>query len=270
VKRSAAPRRQFLAALGAASASLLALPGAPLSQGSPAANPQLLDDLVAANRILAEQGVLDGMGHVSVRHPVRSDRFLLARSMAPALVLGTDIFEYQFNGDPVLPDGPSSYQERFIHAEIYRARSDVQAIVHCHTPSLIPFAASDVPLRAMYHMAAFVADGVPVFDIRKAAGITDLLVKDAPLGRALVQALGTKAAALMRSHGAVIVGRSIPEAVGRSVYLDLNARAQLQAVALGGRISYVDPAEARLRMADPAGEYTRAWDLWKRQLSPAK
>ena len=228
------------------------------------------DVQVAANRILAEQDVLDGMGHVSIRHPARSDRFLLARSMAPALVQRGDILEYLFNGDAVAAAGRSSYQERFIHAEIYRARGDVQAIVHCHTPSLIPFAATDVPLRAMYHMAAFVAEGVPVFDIRKAAGITDLLVKDAPLGRALVQTLGAKPAALLRGHGAVIVGRSLPEVVGRSVYLDLNARAQAQAIALGGRITYVDAAEARLRMADPAGEYTRTWDLWKRQLATGK
>jgi ribulose-5-phosphate 4-epimerase/fuculose-1-phosphate aldolase len=264
VHRSATPRRRFLTTLATASASLLVAPRVGTGQGS--VDPDLLDDLVAANRILAEQGVLDGMGHVSVRHPQRADRFLLARSMAPALVQRGDILEYQFNGDAVDAAGRSSYQERFIHAEIFRARADVQAIVHCHTPSLIPFAASDVPLRAMYHMASFVADGVPVFDIRKAAGITDLLVKDAPLGRALVQTLGARAAVLMRGHGAVVVGRSIPEAVGRSVYLDLNARAQVQAVALGGRITYVDPAEARLRMADPAGEYTRAWDLWKRQL----
>jgi HCOMODA/2-hydroxy-3-carboxy-muconic semialdehyde decarboxylase len=263
-------RRRFLAACGAAvAAPLLIGRGAIAAQSAPAvdADPRLLEDLVAANRILAAQGVLDVMGHVSVRHPGRADRFLLARSMAPALVGAADIMEYAFNGDAVAPAGRSSYQERFIHAEIYRVRADVNAIVHCHTPSLIPFADSDVPLRAMYHMAAFVADGVPVFDIRKAAGITDLLVKDAPLGRALAAALGGKAAALMRGHGAVIVARSIPDVVGRSVYLDLDARAQMQAIALGGRLTYVDPAEARLRMADPAGEYTRAWELWKSELA---
>ena len=142
----------------------------------------------------------------------------------------------------------------------------MHAVVHCHTPSLIPFAASDVPLRAMYHMAAFVAEGVPVFDIRKAAGVTDLLVRDATLGRALAAALANKSAALMRGHGAVVVATSIPNVVGRSVYLDMNARAQLQAIALGGKATYVDADEAKLRMADP-NEYARAWDLWKRQIS---
>lgn len=225
----------------------------------------LVADLVAANRILVMEGVLDGMGHVSVRDPRRPGGFLLARSMAPELVTAGDILEYGANGEPVDARGRTSYLERFIHSEIYRVRADVNAIVHCHTPSLIPFAASDVPVRAMYHMAAFVAEGVPVFDIRKAGGVTDLLVRDAPLGRALAKTLGMKSAALMRGHGAVVVASSIPNVVGRSVYLDINARAQMQAQALGGRLTYVEADEAKLRMADP-NEYARAWDLWKRKL----
>jgi HCOMODA/2-hydroxy-3-carboxy-muconic semialdehyde decarboxylase len=193
-------------------------------------------------------------------------RFLLARSVAPELVTRDDIMEFDLDGQAVDPRGRTPYRERFIHSEIYRARRDVNAIVHCHAPSLIPFADSDVPLRAMYHMAAFVADGVPVFDIRAAAGMTDLLVSDAKLGRALTQTLGNKPVALMRHHGAVVVASSIPNVVGRSVYLDLNARVQLQTVSLGGTASYIDPAEARLRMSDP-NEYSRAWELWTRKLS---
>jgi HCOMODA/2-hydroxy-3-carboxy-muconic semialdehyde decarboxylase len=131
---------------------------------------------------------------------------------------------------------------------------------------VLPFADSDVPMRAMYHMAAFVALGVPVLDIRKEAGMTDLLVGDTRLGRALAQTLGDKYAVLMRHHGAVVVANTIPNAVARAVYLDMNARIQLQAVQLGGRATYVDPQEARLRMADP-NEYTRAWDLWKKKLA---
>ena len=221
-------------------------------------------DLVAANRILASQGVLDGMGHVSVRHPQRADRFLLARSTAPALVTAGDIMEYDLDGQPVDARGRASYSERFIHSEIYRARPDVMAIVHCHTPSLIPFAATNTQLLAMYHMAAFVAEGVPVWDIRT-MGVTDLLVRDARLGRALAQTLGARPVALMRVHGAVVVANSIPNVVGRSAYLDLDARAQAQAIALGGKIRSVDLAEAKLRMADP-NEYSRAWELWKNEL----
>lgn len=259
-------RRTFLIACSSVVVALAhVVPVLSQSGASSAAPPaSLIADLVAGNRILAMEGVLDGMGHISVRHPARADRFFLARSMAPELVSAADILEYDLDGNAIDARDRTSYLERFIHSEIYRARPDVRAIVHCHTPSLIPFAASDVPLRAMYHMAAFVAEGVPVWDIRQAGGVTDLLVRDAKLGRALAQSLGQKPAALMRGHGAVVVAGSIPNVVGRSIYLDVNARAQSQAIALGGKISYVEADEAKLRMSD-TGEYSRAWDLWKRK-----
>ena len=259
-----AGRRSLLLACAGVVAAVATV-AAGSAQAPETSTSDLVTDLVAANRILVMEGVLNGMGHVSVRDPRRPGGFLLSRSIAPELVTAADILEYGANGEPIDARGRTSYLERFIHSEIYRLRPDVQAIVHCHTPSLIPFAASDVPLRAMYHMAAFVAEGVPVFDIRKAAGVTDLLVRDAPLGRALAKTLGTKAAALMRGHGAVVVASSIPNVVGRSVYLDINARAQMQALQLGGRLTYVEPDEAKLRMVDP-NEYARAWDLWKRRL----
>jgi ribulose-5-phosphate 4-epimerase/fuculose-1-phosphate aldolase len=242
-----------------------ALPAMAFAQDTPR---ELIDDLVAGNRILARQAVLDGQGHLSVRHPRRADRFLLARSVAPALVTADDILEYDLNADAIDARGRASYRERFIHSEIYRARPDVMSVVHCHTPSLLPFADSDVPMRAMYHMAAFVAFGVPVFDIRKEAGMTDLLVGDTRLGRALARTLGDKHAVLMRHHGAVVVANSIPNAVARAVYLDLNARIQVQTTALGGKATSIDPAEAKLRLADP-NEYARAWDLWRRELTEA-
>lgn len=261
-------RRAVLASLTAIVASPLLASARP-RQSAGGAGSDAVADLVAANRILAMEGVLDGMGHVSVRKPGDASRFLLARSIAPELVTPDDILEYGANGEPVDARGRDSYRERFIHSEIYRVRPDVQAIVHCHTPSLIPFAASDVPMRAMYHMAAFVAEGVPVFDIRRAAGATDLLVKDAPLGRALAKTLGAKPALLMRGHGAVVVASSIPNVVGRSFYLDVNARAQMQALGLGGKLTYVELDEAKLRMTDP-NEYARAWDLWKRKLATSR
>src|SRR6266511_190898 len=138
---------------------------------------QVIEDLVAANRILAKEGIVDGFGHVSVRHPAVPDRFLLSRSVAPQSVTAADIMEYDLDGRPSDARGRMSYLERFIHSEIYRARRDVTAVVHCHTTSLIPFADSSVPLRAMYHQSAFVAEGVPVFEIRDVAGMTNLLVK---------------------------------------------------------------------------------------------
>lgn len=261
-------RRAFVTACAACAVAPFAREARVLARRgqAPSLSGPLIEDLVAANHVLAMEGVLDGMGHVSVRHNARADRFLLARSMAPELVTAADIMEYDLTAEAVDPRGRTSYLERFIHSEIYRVRPDVRSIVHCHTPSLIPFADSDVPLRAMYHMAAFVADGVPVFDIRKAAGVTDLLVRDVPLGRALAEVLGSRSAALMRGHGAVVVASSIPSVVGRSVYLDINARAQAQAIALGGKVTYVEADEARLRMGD-ANEYARAWELWKRKIA---
>jgi ribulose-5-phosphate 4-epimerase/fuculose-1-phosphate aldolase len=262
-------RRRFLSIGGVAVASVMTSRGSwvfagqqPSSAG--AVDAALIDDLVAANRILSREQIVDAFGHVSVRHPRGANRFLIARSVAPELVTAADIIEYDLDGNPVDARGRASYRERFIHGEIYRARSDVNAVVHCHTASLIPFGITRVPLRPVYHQGAFVSNGVPVFEIRDAGGMTDMLVGDAKLGRALAATLGNKPAALMRGHGAVIVGDSIPTAVGRSVYLDINARAQAQAMALGGKITYIDPEEARKYLAP--NNYDRAWELWKKQV----
>lgn len=229
-------------------------------------DPTLVDDLVAANRILAQHGIVDGFGHVSVRHDHNSNRYLLSRSLAPELVTADDIVEFDLESTPINAKGRALYSERFIHGEIYKARPDVKAVVHCHAAALIPFGVSTVPLRAVYHMAAFIEDGVPVFDIREAGDTTDMLVSDRDRGRVLARTLGNGAAVLMRGHGAAIVGSSVPVAVGRSIYLDVNARLQAQALALGGSITYLDPGEARsILAAGENGGYQRAWELWKRK-----
>lgn len=251
-------RREFLAIVAAALA-----PAQSNGRPAPPTYAEAIDDLVTANHVLAHEGILDGFGHVSVRDPRNADRYLLARSIAPELVSADDILEYDLDSRAVDPRGRTSYLERFIHGEIYRARRDVRAVVHCHTPSLIPFADSTVPLRPMYHQSAFVAEGIPVFDIRQAVGMTNMLVQDAARARALAGVLADKPAALMRGHGAVVVADSIPTVVGRCVYLDLNARLQAEAIALGGQITYLDPEEARLYST--TSNYDRAWELWKRK-----
>jgi ribulose-5-phosphate 4-epimerase/fuculose-1-phosphate aldolase len=227
------------------------------------AHPHPVQDLVAANRILAEQGVVDGYGHVSVRDNLSSNRYLLSRSLAPELVTADDIMEFDLDSTPVDSRGRTLYVERFIHGEIYKTRPDVNAIVHNHSPSIIPFGTSTVPLRPIYHMAAFIGEGVPVFEIRSAGGTGDMLVRNSALGHALAMTLGNKPAALMRGHGAVVVGPSLPVAVGRSVYLEINAKLQAQAIALGGTIEYLSPEEAQ--KATPPDNYQRAWELWKRK-----
>jgi HCOMODA/2-hydroxy-3-carboxy-muconic semialdehyde decarboxylase len=260
-------RRRFVT--GAACALALGLPRRAAAQAASAgpAAPQLIEDLVAANRILADQGVVDGYGHVSVRHDRDPGRYLMSRSLAPELVTAADIMEYDLDSEPVDPRGRTSYLERFIHGEIYRVRPDVRSIVHNHSPSVIPFGVTGVPLRPLYHMSAFLADGAPVFDIRAAAGgPTDMLVRTPALGRALAQTLGARAVALMRGHGAVVVGAGLPQAVFRSVYTEMNARLQAQAMALGGPVTYLSPEEAKLVEASVGPTLSRPWELWKRKV----
>jgi ribulose-5-phosphate 4-epimerase/fuculose-1-phosphate aldolase len=256
----ALPRRGFLFAGAAALVTRLA--------GQQPSRETLVEDVVTANHILAAQEIVDAFGHVSVRIAPGAGRYLISRSVAPAQVTATDIMELDLDSKPIAiaggGDKRTSYRERFIHGEIYRVRPDVMSIVHCHAPSLIPFGITKIPLRPVYHNSSFIGEGVPVFEIRETAGDTDMLISTPALGRALAKALGNKPAVLMRGHGAVIVGKSVIEAVARSVYLEVNARVQAQAMSMGARATYLDEGEVRKR-AEDADPYGRAWDLWKRQ-----
>jgi len=225
----------------------------------------LIEDLAAANRILAEYGVIDGYGHVSVRSDRDPTRYFLSRAIAPELVTEEDIVEYDLDSTPLDPRGRESVHERFIHGEIYKGRPDVNAVVHNHSPSVIPFGITTEPLRPIFHMASFIGQGVPTFEIRDAEEGTDLLVKTPYLGRALARTLGGKPAALMRGHGAVVVGESLPRAVGRSVYLEISAKLQAQAMAIagpGGNIVCMDDREVEASVAPQ--NYARAWNMWRR------
>jgi ribulose-5-phosphate 4-epimerase/fuculose-1-phosphate aldolase len=226
---------------------------------------QLLDDLATANRVLAHFGVLDGFGHVSARHPERPDRFLLSRSLAPELVTAADIMTYDLDANAVDGDARRPYLERYIHGEIYRVRADVQAVVHSHSPSVIPFAASTVKLRPIYHMGSFLGGGARVFDIRKGFGCTDMLVRDRNQGAALAAELAGDSVVLMRGHGFVAVAESVPIAVYRAMYTEQNAAIQQKAIALGGEITYLDPDEARRSDETNCGVSGRPWELWKRK-----
>ena len=221
----------------------------------------LVDDLVLANRILADHGVVDAFGHVSVRHPDRSDRFLLARSMAPAQVTPDDILLFDLDGVIAGARQGRPYLERFIHSEIYRARADVAAVVHSHSAKVIPFSVTSVPLRPLFHMSAFLLTDVPVFDIRADKGDSDLLIRDASLGQSLATALGDHCAVLQRGHGSVVVGASVKQAVFRAVYLELNAKLQSDAAGLGPT-TFLSPGEAQRAAAAVDGQTDRAWNLW--------
>lgn|SRR5487761_46471 len=224
----------------------------------------LISDLVIANHILADQGAVDGYGHVSVRDPNDPEHFLISRWRPPALVTENDIVELDLDCHPVTGDHRKLYSERFIHCEIYRARPDVKSVVHTHAPQIVLMGVCGEPLLPIYHMTAFIGAGVPVFDIRNAMGMTNMLIEDAARGRALAQTLGSKSpAVLMRGHGGVAVGSSLPQAVGRAVYLKINAELQLQV--LGRKIKRLAPEEARLANARVGG-YPKDWDLWKREV----
>lgn len=226
-------------------------------------------ELVDANHILFDQGVVDGFGHVSVRHPTRRDRFILARSMAPALVGEADLQVLDFDGNVTEGDPRPAYLERFIHGEIYRRRDDVHAVVHSHSPAVIPFGVvPSVRLRPICHMSGFLHPAAPVFEIRHTAGLAnDMLVRNAALGAALAETLGTNAVVLMRGHGSTVVGGSLRQAVFRAVYAEVNARLQAAAMALGP-VTYLNEAEAELASAANDGQIHRAWELWKMAAQP--
>ena len=230
----------------------------------------LLDDLVAANRILAEHGVIDAYGHVSIRSPHDPKRFFLARNIAPETVQAGDLLEYGLDGEPVdAGRARDSVSERYIHSEVYRARPEVMAVVHNHSPSVVPFSVTNVPMRALFHMAAFVGEGVPNFEIRKVKKGSALLIRTPELGKALAKTLAAKPACLMRGHGSVVVGENLPRAVGRSVYLEISARMQMQALLLSKKITYFDAAE--VKASNPVQDYKRAWPLWREKaLAKAK
>jgi HCOMODA/2-hydroxy-3-carboxy-muconic semialdehyde decarboxylase len=227
-------------------------------------DPQLLQDLVDANRILFDQRVLDAFGHVSVRHPRRADRFLLSRNLAPALVGVDDIQTFDLDGN-VVDDDRRVYLERFIHGEIYRARPEVMAVVHSHSASVVPFSAvASVAFRPVSHMCGFLGKGAARFEIRDFAGdASDLLVRNRMLGAALARSLGNDPVVLMRGHGSTVVGPSLKHAVFRAVYTEVNARLLSEALRLGD-VECLSPGEARATMETNEGQLERPWALWKR------
>ncbi len=230
-----------------------------------AADPGLVDKLVVANRILYRQGIVDGFGHASVRHDASPGHFLLARNMAPGLVRAEDIVTFDLDGAALDAAGRRVYLERFIHGEIYRARPDVQAVVHSHSPSVIPFGVTGQALRPVFHMSGFLGEGTALFEIRNVAGDTDMLVSNGPLGVALAAALGSHSAVLMRGHGSTIVGASLEQAVYRAFYAEVNARLQIQAMGLG-EVTYLNAQEAAKAAAINDTQLPRAWELWRQEI----
>jgi HCOMODA/2-hydroxy-3-carboxy-muconic semialdehyde decarboxylase len=206
----------------------------------------VIADLVTANRILAHQGVLDGYGHISARCEDDPNRYYIGDASPPGNVRTKNVFRWDLNNDPA-GHRHRTYGERFIHGQIYQARPDVHAVVHCHAPELVMFGASGIPLRPIYHMAGFQGeDPLPVFEIRDLFGPeTDMLIRSNEQGAALARTLGDRAAVLMRGHGATIVARSVKQAVLFAVYAVINARILGQALMAGGSPVFINAAEGR-------------------------
>jgi len=229
----------------------------------PGVDPAVIADLVAANHALVDNGILDAFGHVSVRNPNNPDHYFMARSgdVAPTYVTAADIMEYDLDSNAVGGGGHGMHSERYIHGQIYKARPDVKAVVHSHARGVIPFSVSKVPLRAIFHNAAFLGDGVPVFEIRDVAGENNgMLVNTNAIAKGLADTLGQYPVALMRGHGDVVVGPDLPTAVFRAIYTDVNAALQLQAATLGGPITFLNAYEAKKPQV-----MERAWASWKRR-----
>jgi ribulose-5-phosphate 4-epimerase/fuculose-1-phosphate aldolase len=225
----------------------------------------LIDELVTANRILAREGVVDSFGHISVRHPERADRYLLSRARAPDCIEANDIMEFALDGTPVEARERKPYLERFIHGAVYEARPEVHSVVHNHSPSVIPFGVTATKLKPLLHLCASIGHEVPVWDSQTHFGDTSLLVENMAMGHDLAALLGGRRTALMRGHGAVVAGRSIREAVFISVYLEVNSRLQMQAMAMG-EIKFLTAGEVDTIIAR-TGPYTlnRAWENWCRR-----
>lgn len=268
---------RLLAALAFLLASEAVIPIAtaqPAPPAAPALGPALVSDLVAAYRALASLSVLDAFGHVSVRDPRNPQHYLIVRSLAPESVSAGDILVLDLDSKPVDPQDASKllYRERFIHGEIYKDRPDVNAIVHSHSPTVVPFTVTGLPLRPILHNAGFLGLGTPLFEIRKFAGAaTNLEIETPALGQALARTLGPSAGiVLMRGHGDTVVASNLQNAVFRAYYAEVNARQLEQAMALGRPITYLTKEEAKTSDESMMRASSRPWALWKEKVLQAK
>ncbi len=223
-----------------------------------------LEDLVVANRILAQERVVDGFGHVSLRHPERPDRFFMSRSRSPELVTLDDIMEFDLDCNPIDQRGRVMYGERAIHGAIFQARPDVGSVVHNHAHEVIPYSVTKSPMRQIIHTAGGMGRRVPVWDIRDDFGdATDMLVRNLQQGRSLAKTLGDDAAVLMRGHGCSVVGKTVRDAVRIAVYLMVNARLQTEAMRLGD-VTFLSEGEivATAEMSASPLAADRIWEYW--------
>jgi HCOMODA/2-hydroxy-3-carboxy-muconic semialdehyde decarboxylase len=226
---------------------------------------ELVTDLLLGNKILYKYGIVDAFGHISVRHDADPGKYVMSRHLAPGLVEKDDLITYDLDSNPIPETKHRLYSERYIHGEIYKLRPDVHSVVHCHAPALIPFGITNADLQPVYHMSSFLGEGVPKFEIRESAGMTDMLIRTAPIGKALAADLGDKPMILMRGHGATMVGKTIKHAVYRAIYAALNAQIQTEAMRFG-EVTYLAREEAGNYERYIDEVIHRPWNMWVREV----
>lgn len=260
-------RREFLSF--AAAVPLAAFQNAPATAGP--ASAALIADLVAANRVLVQEGVLDGFGHVSVRHDKNPGRFLMSRSVAPELVTADDLIEFDLDCNAVNARGRALYQERFIHGEIYKARPEVNSVCHHHCPAFMPLLATGTDYMPIFHLGAVGGIRPPFWDQRDEFGDTNMLVVKPEEGASLARALGKHWMVLMMRHGVTVAGTSVRDCVFRSVFSARNAEYQVRAMTIGSDIATLSPGETKLagQISAKTTGLTRSWEFWSMRVAKA-
>jgi ribulose-5-phosphate 4-epimerase/fuculose-1-phosphate aldolase len=230
----------------------------------------LRHELAVANRILANEGIIDAFGHISARHPKDPNRYFISRHRASELVEPSDILEMTLDSKPVVPTSLRLYSEMVIHGEIYKARPDVNSVCHHHAPSVLPFCATGVELVPLFHLGGTLGAKVPFWDSRDEFGDTNLLVRTPEEGASHARALGPHWMLLLRRHGASLAGKSVRECVFRSIYTTRNAELQLRAMAIG-TLGPLSAGEAEKCGGHNLGSrgVERAWEYWVTRLQKA-
>ncbi len=227
----------------------------------------VIDEIVTATKILLNEGILDTFGHISARDPEDPSSFLLAQKLAPSLIKADDIQSFNLDGETT--DNRPSYLERYIHSEIYKARPDVNCVLHSHSPSVLPYCFTDQPLRPVTHMGAFLGEAVPVYEIRDKQGEeTDLFGGSPNVCADIAESLGDYPVVLMARHGVVNVGGSVREVVFRAFYTEQNAAAQTAGMQIG-KVKYLSPGEVKTAGKLVGAQIDRGWDHWSERLRQA-
>ncbi|MGB2598214.1 MAG: class II aldolase/adducin family protein [Pseudolabrys sp.] len=226
-------------------------------------------ELALANRIVANEGVIDAFGHVSMRHPDNPNRYLLSRSRAPELVTAEDFIEYDINSQPLRDPGVGQYSERVIHGEIYKARPEVNSVCHHHCPAFMPLLATGTDYMPIFHLGAVGGIRPPFWDQRDEFGDTNMLVVKPEEGASLARALGKHWMVLMMRHGVTVAGTTVRDCLFRSVYSARNAEYQVLALTIGSEITTLSPGETKLagQISAKTTGLMRSWEYWSMRIA---